>query len=234
MQDELSKLPAEHPIRFELYDARNRLVHKEIHSINDQSLHCFTVPTDQDAPTGNYRASVRIGSAVFQKTIKIETIKPNRLKVDVDFDTEQIDASNNFLEGKIDLQWLHGAVAKNLRVNVNMSLRNTNTMFEGFEDYRFSDPSRSFYAEEKSIFDSKVDENGKADISYSVDLNTPPPGKLRAYFDVKAFEQGGDFSVDGFSLPYSPYESYVGIKVPQPENYYALETDKDHEVLHLS
>ena len=37
---------------------------------------------------------------------------------------------------------------------------------------------------------------------------------LNARFKIRAFEKGGDFSVDRFTMPYSAFSSYVGVKVP--------------------
>ncbi|HEY4799559.1 MAG TPA: alpha-2-macroglobulin family protein, partial [Bacteroidia bacterium] len=41
----------------------------------------------------------------------------------------------------------------------------------------------------------------------------------RASFVCRVFEEGGNFSIDRFSLPYSPYKSYVGIKLPEGDRY---------------
>jgi predicted ribonuclease YlaK len=53
---------------------------------------------------------------------------------------------------------------------------------------------------------------------------------LKANFTVRAFEEGGNFSIDRFSLPYSPYNSYVGIKVPEGNNRWTrtLSSDSNH------
>ncbi len=55
------------------------------------------------------------------------------------------------------------------------------------------------------------------------------PGFLMANFIIRAFEEGGSFSTDRFSIPVSPFSNYVGIKTPETTsgNYY-LETDADH------
>ncbi len=39
------------------------------------------------------------------------------------------------------------------------------------------------------------------------------------YFKVRAFEEGGDFSIDRFTLPYSPFKSYAGLKIPKGEGW---------------
>ena len=53
---------------------------------------------------------------------------------------------------------------------------------------------------------------------------------LKLQFRSKVFENGGDYSED-FSTRYSPYRSYVGIKVNGGENWMnALNTEKTHPI----
>ncbi|HXC04787.1 MAG TPA: alpha-2-macroglobulin family protein, partial [Bacteroidia bacterium] len=54
---------------------------------------------------------------------------------------------------------------------------------------------------------------------------------LRAFFTTKVFEEGGDFSIDRYSIPYSPYASYVGLEVPKGEGYGGmLDAGKTHYI----
>ena len=53
---------------------------------------------------------------------------------------------------------------------------------------------------------------------------------LKANFTVRVFEKGGDFSIDRFSMPYSPYTAYVGIKTPEGDKRGMLLTDTTHWV----
>ena len=47
-----------------------------------------------DAVTGNYKAVFRIGGATFTKRIRIETVKPNRLKINLNFPGEILGGSD--------------------------------------------------------------------------------------------------------------------------------------------
>lgn len=71
----------------------------------------FDLKTDDNAPTGNWNAKVEVGGVTFNKILKIETIKPNRLKVKLDFDEEIIKSGQN-VNGSLNAMWLHGATAK--------------------------------------------------------------------------------------------------------------------------
>ncbi len=57
------------------------------------------------------------------------------------------------------------------------------------------------------------------------------PGVLKANFEVKVFEPGGDFSIDHFSMPYHVFDSYVGVAAPEGDRLTGmLVTDKAHQV----
>ena len=107
--------------------------------------------------TGIYKAKVSVGGAKFQKSLKVETVKPNRIKMKLDFDDE-IFSLGKKLHGQLQLNWLHGAAAKNLRASVKAKVVNTTTRFKGYESYLFNDPTRDYRSEEIELFNKKVDE----------------------------------------------------------------------------
>lgn len=231
LEDEKKTLPEVHPVTFELINPRGQVVQKLVRSKGENGFYNFTCSTAQDAPTGNYQATVRVGGAVFSKMLKVETVKPNRLKLQLDLGDEGKALSGD-IKGKLNAKWLHGATARNLKANISATFANTSTGFDKFKEYTFRDPLRSFSPEEHVVFDGTVDNDGNARFSMSPELNAMAPGMLQASFSVKVFEEGGDFSVDRFTAPYAPYETFVGIKPPQPqgEYAYALETDKKQTV----
>jgi uncharacterized protein YfaS (alpha-2-macroglobulin family) len=232
LEDEKKVLPAIHPVNFELMNPRGQIVQKMVKSKGENGFFSFTCKTDDDAPTGDYHATVRVGGAVFSKSLKVETIKPNRLKLQMDFGNASTEVISGDISAVLGVKWLHGAVAKNLKANVSATFTQASTYFEKYPDFVFSDPIQSFYAEEQTIFDGSVNQEGKANVSMKVNLRDRAPGMLKANFSVKVFEEGGDFSVDRFSSLYAPYNHFVGIKTPEPDqdyNYY-VETDKDQLV----
>ena len=115
-----------------------------------------------------------------------------------------------------------------MRTVVELQLQATNTNFEGQQRFEFDDPTRSFYPGIKTIFDAPVNDDGRANFSKKLVDNITPPGKIKAVFKTRAFEKGGDFSTDSYSIDYSPYDSYAGVDIP--ENQYGqqrLEIDQD-------
>ncbi|OOV19908.1 alpha-2-macroglobulin [Flavobacterium sp. LM4] len=223
LNDASNKLPKSHPIKFRLNDPNGKTVYQTVQKTNELNHYTFTVPTSQEAPTGNWEAMVSVGGAKFYKSIKIETIKPNRLKIKNTFTRKTLSSSypnTDYLE----VTWLHGAIAKNLNVEMQAKFSQQTTTFKGYEKFSFDDLVRQFSTEEINVFSGKLNENGKASVNIEPKLQGQAPGMLRASFITKVYEEGGDFSTDVISTTYSPYKTYVGIKSPEPNKYGMLET----------
>jgi uncharacterized protein YfaS (alpha-2-macroglobulin family) len=214
LEDRLDLLPDNHPVTLELLNPHGQVVSRMIRNSSHNGFYSFTTATHQDAPTGSWMARIRIGGLVFTKRLRIETVKPNRLKINLGFGKDRISVTDPEIKGKLEVTWLHGAVARNLKTHVSVVLSEMKTKFPRFQDFDFDDPVKSFFAEEQILFDGKTDEDGKASFMTSLQTGNASPGMLRAGFVSRVFEESGDFSIDRFSIPYSPYESYVGIKTP--------------------
>lgn len=227
LNDKANPIPKGHPIRFELRDARNQLVHKQVSSHNTEGFYSFNVTTDADAPTGNWNATVNIGGAKFTEKLKIATVKPNRLKINIDFGEEEVIQATKGIHGSMSVNWLHGAPARNIKADVNMKLATTNTSFKNYPKYVFQDPTRTFDSEEITIFDGNVNNEGKVNINKKFPTTKSAPGMLKASFFTRAFENGGDFSMDVFTKNVAPYTSFVGLQSPNPKEYGSFHTDED-------
>ncbi|SHG88090.1 alpha-2-macroglobulin family protein [Winogradskyella jejuensis] len=227
LNDNANKLPQRHPVKLEITDPVGKLVHRHVSVDNVNHFYNFTVPTSTDYKTGNYYAKVSVGGASFTKTLKIETVKPNRLKIKIDF-KDEILTNNTPLKGDLNVAWLHGAPAKNIKAEVKAKFTTKSASFEGYKDYIFNDPTRNFTTEEAIVYDGSLDENGNAKINSQLNIGKNAPGMLNAQFLVRAFENGGDFSLDSFTMPYAPYESFVGLKSPEGNTYGSYFTDENH------
>lgn len=219
MEDKQHVLPPHHPVSFELLDPNGQVVKKMTKTKSVAGVFDFRTATDEDAPTGNYLARVSVGNRTFSERVKIETVKPNRLKIQLDFNKTRIAANDKDTTAILRVKWLHGANAKNLPAQVDVSVSQVETHFDKFRDYEFDSPLRSFSSDNMTVFAGKVNELGEAVINTSLKTGDAAPGMLRAHYLTKVWEEGGDFSVDRFSLPYSPYSSYVGLRTPKTSEY---------------
>lgn len=230
LEDEEKTLPAEHPVIFELKDPRGQLVQKRVITGGLNGVYDMRTATDAEAPTGNWRATVRVGGTVFSKYLKIETVKPNRLKIDLDLGKDKIASTDTDVKAKLTVKWLHGAIARNLKTKVVATMSPMNTTFEKYSNYEFDDPSRGFTASEEQIFDGKLNEEGTAMVPMKIKKAEDAPGMLKANLVIRAFEESGDFSIDRVSIPYAPFSSFVGIQTPEGDHRSMIVTDTNHVV----
>ncbi len=227
LNDNANKLPKNHPVTFQLSDPYGKITHKETQTYGKNNFYKFIVSTNKEAPTGNWTAKVSVGGATFSKNLRIETIKPNRLKIKVDFEEDIL--YSDYIEGNLEVRWLHGAIAKNLSADIQARFSSQTTTFKKFPGYTFDDPSRRFSPEGQTVFDGQIDSEGKASFSLKPELYGEAPGMLKASFFTKVYENGGDFSIDAFSKTYSPYDTYIGLNAPKGDkNRGMLLTDTKH------
>ncbi|PBQ32680.1 hypothetical protein CNR22_13155 [Sphingobacteriaceae bacterium] len=225
LQDKEKRLPANHPVKFELQDPNGTVVYQVTKTKNLNGLYDFRTSTGTEAITGNYKGIAWVGNRNFSQIFKIETVKPNRLKIYLDFEKGKINDS----VAKLSVKWLHGANAKNLHALVNVSVNQSKTVFEKFKAYEFDSPIRNYYSESEAVFDGNLNEKGEAQLNTYLHVGQTAPGMLRATYVSKVFEEGGDFSIDRYSVPYSPYKTYIGLFTPETKNYdNSLETGKHY------
>ncbi len=231
VKDMISDLPPGHPVQFELINPLEQRVDNQVQKPSGSNLLVFTTKTSGDAVTGNYKAVFRIGGATFTKRIRIETIKPNRLKINLNFPEEILGGSDPVSKGTLNVKWLNGSVASDLKASVEYILKPAKTVFEKYGQYNFDDPAIEFYSETVNIFDGKVDEKGNATITFDPGKDIHAPGMLNAVFTTKVAEPGGDESITQSTFKYAPYPVFAGINLPGLKGKSRmLFTDTDNEV----
>ncbi len=230
LHDRDNTLPPNHPATLELLDPRGRSTETVVNTTPLGGFYRFDVRTAPDAPTGDWTAKVTFGGATIRKTLKVETVMPNRLKIELDVGDAAIGAGDA-IAGAVRSEWLTGASAAGLATDVSLRLTPTATRFDRFTDYVFDDPAREFRSEPEEIFAGKLDDTGNAAFDKTLDLAAQPPGMLRADFTTRVFERGGAFSISHESRPFAPYARFVGVRLPKGDVARGmLRTDVDHVV----
>lgn len=227
LEDHEKRIPDKHPVSLELYNPRGQFYNKQISTNGLNGFYAFHIPTKADDPTGTWNAYVKVGGTSFHKSLRIETIKPNRLKIDLQLPGEKIKAGEGSVNAVLSSSWLTGATASNLKAKVEMKLSKMYTQFKNYDRYIFNNPATDFSASDIEVFDGTLNGEGNANLVIQVPEAENAPGMLRANITTRVFEPGGDASINTMSAPFSPFESYVGINLNQPRNRY-IETDRDH------
>ena len=211
LEDKSKTLPVTHPVVFELQNPQGVVTNRQVKSSSENGFYFFGTSTSSDAPTGNWLARVKVGGTDFTQTVKIETVKPNRLKINLNLGTERLNGPD--VTGNLSVKWLHGAPGKNLNAQFEYMVYKAGTHFKLYEDYVFEDVSNDYSSLSTSAWEGQTDAEGRANFSINLNNAAPnPPGFMNVVFKGKVFEESGNFSVDRFSVPWSPYNAYVGFQ----------------------
>lgn len=168
LNDNANPLPKNHPVTLSVTDARGKLVQRSVINTNNsarvvppsgarglEGFYYFPIATDASAPTGNWNATITVGGAQFSHTLKVATIKPNRLKIKLDFEDEILDVTKP-VKGIASALWLHGSPGRSLKIDMTATLRASNSAFPKFPKYNFIDPIRSFSEVEIPVLDTQL------------------------------------------------------------------------------
>lgn len=214
LNDRAKKLPANHPVVMELYNPLGQLYLRKTQTRGELGVYSFAMPTEPDAPTGAWNVNVNVGGVSFTKRLRVESIKPNRLKIDLSMPEKTL-LRGEPLDGRLHVEWLQGATARNLKYDIQGTFISTPTTFSGYKDFYFDDPSKVFNSEESKLISGTTDEKGDATVQAKFEIGSTAPGMLMANFVTRVYEESGDFSIDANRMLYSPYKRYAGIKSPQ-------------------
>lgn len=209
VEDKDKRLPDNHPVEMELYNPNEQLYSRQTLTKGVDGFYVFRIPTEESVPTGLWRADFKVGNETIHHPVRIETIKPNRLKINIKA-PKVIQAATKARIG-LDAHWLTGPVAKGLSASMEMTLFTNPTPFANYKNYTFRNPLITYSSTQKDLFYGTLDSIGSIvrDCTINADVNTP--GMLQANITAKVTEPGGDASIATTSVPFSPFGVYVGI-----------------------
>lgn len=221
-------VPQEHPASVDIYTPQGQFYAKKICRKSENGFYTFDIATGSDSPTGLWNAYFRVGGAAFHKALRIETVKPNRLKINTKVGAFILKAGDVTDIG-IASSWLTGPAASGLDAKVSMTLKAGRPAFGGFDGYVFTDPSSNFESFTSELMSARLDNAGTASTSVTLPKAENAPGMLSADLLCSVTESGGDASYASQTLPFSPFSAYVGVKLPADKDGY-VETGRTYGI----
>ncbi len=219
LNQESIDLPQIFPLQIEFRNPNNQLVFQQNVSHNVMGLYYLKIPTLPSAVTGNYMLKINYGSTNLFENVKIETVKPNRFKVDWKFDDEDIENASGILTAS----FLHGAPGSNKKADVRVRIQEQSPVFKGLNKFLFSDPAHSSRDEEEPLVKSITKQDGSMEVKleniFSKDFN----GRVNCTFITEIMDDGGDISTDYITKQFDPHEIYLGLQMPETSysSYYS-------------
>ncbi len=222
IEDGEKDIPRRHPVTMELYTPQGQFYSKQVNTSGMNGLYVFDIPTRESDPTGTWNAYFKVGGASFHKSLPVETVKANRLKVNAELSDEIIQAGR-VIRFDVSSAWLTGAAASGLKAVCTMTLSRRNAAFSGYEGYNFQNPISTYDKTERTVCTVTLDNSGRAGRNVNFPSEPSAPGMMNANIVTRVMEPGGDASIATCTELFSPFRSYVGVKLPSEWQ----ETDTD-------
>lgn len=227
LEDKHGNMPNNHPVVMELYNPSEQLYTRRTLTEGVDGFYVFNIPTEENIPTGTWNANFKVGNQKFNHKVRIETIKPNRLKLNIS--VPEIIQANSPQQMSLTARWLTGPVAQNMAASMEMTLYADPTPFKDYQKYTFSNPLMDFSSSQKQVFQGKLDSIGFLKKTCKIGADVNSPGMLRANITAKVTEPGGDASIASKSVQFSPFGVYVGIDLSNKD--YLTDTDLELPVV---
>lgn len=235
LHDPHSSLPADYPVTMELSDPRGRQVKRMVNHEPAGPIYAFHFASALEDPTGIWTARFFAGGAVFTHPLRVETIRPNRLKLALDFSKPRLSRKDGPIGATLSARWLHGAPATDQQASIQVTASPTPTKFKGFEKYAFDHPERQLEQREFVWAEGRTDQEGRFSVAPKELLGTvSAPGKIRMVFKNRVSEPGGGASQDFQVMEYDPYTDYCGLSVPLNQEGYPVYGAEDRITFRLA
>ena len=228
VRNENNTFPKDHPVTLEVKNPKNQIVFEQTNRKATDGFYTFQFATDESDLTGNYTVILTAGSKKFHHTLRIETVVPERLKINLETPKENLNYTDKFLDVKLNSTYLFGNPAANLDAEITVSFNAVEKSFKKYSNYIFSDQSARFERITSSIFKGTLDAQGNAEKKWTLPDFSNVPGAILAIIEGEVWEKGGRSSKNQISVNIDPYPNYVGIKRPAVKWGY-LQTGKEYE-----
>ena len=212
-----------HPVLLTLKTPRGKVfVDKKMMESKGEGFYHYEIKTPKNADTGVWEAIVQIGDSVFRKELSIESVVPNRLKVNLQTPDSLDLRESTQLEFNIQSAYLFGAPASELEYSVVANIKALEFKSKLFRDYVFSAPSSLQFSHSDST-SGTLSESGMGSGEIGLDSLQEVNANLQASLIAKVYENNGRAVATRKKVALKLFDSFVGVK-PLDNRYIASGT----------
>jgi uncharacterized protein YfaS (alpha-2-macroglobulin family) len=205
--------PQDQPVTLKLFNPKNQAVFEAMEKCGTNGHVYFAVPTGLSDPTGTWRATLSIADQSFTKDLKIETVKPNRLKVFIESPDTLVEGSTR-ISGTLESRYLFGTPAAGLTAKMHIFLMPASLQIPAWHDYTFGHPMNKFDRRDDDMFDKQLNDKGVYGFTYNADDAKKAPELVLAVMRAEVYEKGGGFTTNSKRVTIIPYRTFTGFKSP--------------------
>ncbi|EIA4400216.1 hypothetical protein K7I28_001126 [Campylobacter coli] len=204
--------PLKHPISFTLINPKNQKIIENQILKSQNDIYYTQIHLDKNAINGLYRAIFNIAGVEFSKDILVQSVVPNRIKVELNADENRsLDDGN--LNYELSSKYLFGALASNLKYQSFVYFSPKNYHNSKYKDYIFINPS-SLIIRASTDDKGNLDEKGRVQSSVEIPENilNSQGYNFNARIVSEVFEKGGRSVKAVRDVNLNRYDYFVGMK----------------------
>jgi uncharacterized protein YfaS (alpha-2-macroglobulin family) len=213
IREAIEKPLANVPMSIEVRNPLGSVVFESTAKTSANGMFSLDIPTELNAPTGEWFATIKSGGNEWSHRLQVETVKPNRLKNTLEL-PNKMSGSKIKLNATFKSKYLFGTPAAGLRTEIDFSLKNKALKFTRFPDFIFKNQMLRFEeGDNEALFKGNLNNEGEARISQTIDLknrNITEAATINIHAIVN--EKGGDYTESWHSSVVYPYPAFVGVK----------------------
>ncbi len=205
------QLENKQPVKITIYDPTGvKMIENDVINSGKNGFYTYTFKTETSSRTGIWKLEAVIGDETFRKDISVETVVPNRIKVNLNI-PEVVNFNQGITDWTINANYLFGEPAGNLKYGVGFDIREEPVNFEKYKDYAFKAPSSYGYSDSKYL-EGTLDKSGFAHIM--PDFGNVSFGSINMLVDVsgRVTEDGGRNVTSKKYIKLKKYDTYIGIE----------------------
>ena len=214
-RNEQNTFPAHHPVTLTIKNPQQQTVFQRTLKNGTDGLYSFSYKGEASDITGTYQAEFSAGGQKFYRRLKIETVLPERLKVQLEASKNHLGPADKQFQLNLNSAYLMGNPASNLKSEVSIELNGVERAFKSYKDFRFSNPSREFRSTRYNLYSGPLDTNGNKRIVWNLPRPLAAPSAISGRITAKVLEKSGRPAQSIVDISIDPYSFYVGVKNPQ-------------------
>ena len=203
-----------HPIKLTITNPQGKKVlnNYALKSSGDGVFY-YAFESEKNAPTGIYNIKVDIGDNIFTHKIAIESVVPNRIKLDINaVDSADLNKEQN-LAFSLQSDYLFGAPASGLEWNINAYVSAQKFSPKKYKDWSFEGLGKEQYFGGKNL-NGKLNESGFVENSIDISDFAKANKNLTMQVTAQVIENNGRAVTQRKNITLKKFDSFVGIKTP--------------------
>lgn len=198
------------PLILKVSNSRGQAAFEAKGKTNDQGMASFDIPTRSEDQTGTWSAHLQVGGQVFSQALRVEMVKPNRLKVMAQI-PEVVQGKKRSFEANYEVRYLFGMPAAGSEISITTLIQASPMLFPRYPDFNFNDPNRQFQDQSNEVFKGNLDAEGKVKMNIEIPDLSSVPEAASMTLQTRVSEQGGEWTEQWQTLRIEPYDAWVGI-----------------------